>query len=151
MAYFEPSIDADGIHIPTYDDVLENLITEYKNIFGEDVYLGVETPDYQLLSMFAKHLDDMYAICVDAYNARNPDYATGNSLDLLLPLNGMSRKQATYSTVTLKLTAFDLLHRLSNKQYSINAQGRTETWNNCIPRYLMLSVAYKFNAKPQSK
>lgn len=104
MAYFEPSIDADGIHIPTYDDVLENLITEYKNIFGEDVYLGVETPDYQLLSMFAKHLDDMYAICVDAYNARNPDYATGNSLDLLLPLNGMSRKQATYSTVTLKLT-----------------------------------------------
>ena len=92
MAYFEPSIDADGIHIPTYDDVLENLITEYKNIFGEDVYLGVETPDYQLLSMFAKHLDDMYAICVDAYNARNPDYATGNSLDLLLPLNGMSRK-----------------------------------------------------------
>ena len=53
--------------------------------------------------------------------------------------------------LTLKFTAFDLLHRLSNKQYSINAQGRTETWNNCIPRYLMLSVAYKFNAKPQSK
>ena len=53
--------------------------------------------------------------------------------------------------LTLKFTAFDLLHRLSNKQYSINAQGRTETWNNCIPRYLMLSVAYKFNAKPKSK
>jgi hypothetical protein len=53
--------------------------------------------------------------------------------------------------LTLKFTALDLLHRLSNKQYSINAQGRTETWNNCIPRYLMLSVAYKFNAKPKSK
>lgn len=104
MAYFKPSIDADGIHIPTYEDVLENLMVEYRNIFGEDVYLGVETPDYQLLAVFAKHLDDMYAICVDAYNARNPDFATGNSLDLLLPLNGMSRKQATYSTVVLKLT-----------------------------------------------
>ena len=51
--------------------------------------------------------------------------------------------------LTLKFTAFDLLHKLSNKQYSVNAQGRTETWNNCIPRYLMLSVAYKFNMQPK--
>ena len=51
--------------------------------------------------------------------------------------------------LTLKLTAFDLLHQLSNTQYSINAQGRTETWNNCIPRYVMLSVAYKFNRQPR--
>ena len=51
--------------------------------------------------------------------------------------------------LTLKLTAFDLLHQLSNKQYSVNAQGRTETWNNCIPRYVMLSIAYKFNKQPK--
>ena len=51
--------------------------------------------------------------------------------------------------LTLKFTAFDLLHQLSNKQYSVNAQGRTETWNNCIPRYIMLSVAYKFNMRPK--
>ena len=53
--------------------------------------------------------------------------------------------------LTLKLTAFDLLHQLSNKQYSVNAQGRTETWNNCIPRYFMLSVAYKFAKAPKNK
>ncbi len=47
--------------------------------------------------------------------------------------------------LTFKATAFDLLHQLSNKQYSVNAQGRTETWNNCIPRYLMLTCAYKLN------
>ena len=51
--------------------------------------------------------------------------------------------------MTLKLTAFDLLHQLSNKQYSVNAQGRTETWTNCIPRYVMLTVAYKFTRKPK--
>ena len=50
--------------------------------------------------------------------------------------------------LTLKLTAFDLLHQLSNKQYSVNAQGRTESWNNCIPRFVMLSVSYKFNKTP---
>ena len=51
--------------------------------------------------------------------------------------------------LTLKLTAFDLLHQLSSKQYGVNAQGRTETWNNCIPRYLMLSAIYKLNIKPK--
>jgi hypothetical protein len=54
-----------------------------------------------------------------------------------------------HEKVTVKFTAFDLLHQLSNKQYSVNAQGRTETWTNCIPRYLMLSVAYKFNIQPK--
>ena len=52
--------------------------------------------------------------------------------------------------LTLKLTAFDLLHQLSNKQYSVNAQGRTETWNNCIPRYLMLTCAYKLTRSPKN-
>ena len=51
--------------------------------------------------------------------------------------------------LTLKLTAFDLLHKLSETQYFVNAQGRTETWNNCIPRYVMLSMTYKFTQKPK--
>ena len=46
-----------------------------------------------------------------------------------------------------KLTAFDLLHQLSNTQYTVNAQGRTETWNNCIPRYVMFTLSYKFTQK----
>ena len=35
----------------------------------------------------------------------------------------------------------DLLHQLSNTQYSVNAQGRTETWYRVIPTYVMLHVA----------
>jgi len=53
--------------------------------------------------------------------------------------------------LTLKLTAFDLLHQLSNTQYTVNAQGRTETWNNCIPRYVMFSLVYKFTQKPKKQ
>ena len=48
-----------------------------------------------------------------------------------------------------KFTAFDILHQLSNKQYSVNAQGRTETWNNCIPRYFMLTCTYRLNKMPK--
>ena len=47
-----------------------------------------------------------------------------------------------------KLSGFDILHQLSNTQYAVNAQGRTETWHNSIPRYVMLSLAWSFNVNP---
>ena len=103
MAYFAPYIDGDGIHIPTYKDTLEFLISGYKSIFGEDLYLGEETQDYQALSLFAKCTDDLYALTVENYNSRNPNYASGDALDILLPLNAMSRKAATSSTAVLTL------------------------------------------------
>lgn len=53
--------------------------------------------------------------------------------------------------VTASLQAFDILHQLSSTQYSINAQGRTETWQNCIPRYAMLHLTYKFSMAPKGR
>lgn len=50
-----------------------------------------------------------------------------------------------------KLMAFDILHQLSSTQYSVNAQGRTETWHNCIPRYALLTLSYKFQKMPKNK
>ena len=47
--------------------------------------------------------------------------------------------------IIAKLQAFDILHQLSNKSYSVNAQGRTEIWYNSIPRYAILSFAFKLN------
>lgn len=48
-----------------------------------------------------------------------------------------------------KLTGFDLLHQLTNTRYEMNAQGRTELWYNSLPRYMMLSLAWKFNTSPK--
>lgn len=81
------------------------------------------------------------------YSRRGYNSAMMNTDDLVW--NAELSRSLLKEKLTLKLTAFDLLHELSNKQYSVNAQGRTETWNNCIPRYVMLSVAYKFTQKPK--
>lgn len=48
-----------------------------------------------------------------------------------------------------KLTGFDLLHQLTNTRYEMNAQGRSELSYNSLPRYVMLSLAWKFNANPK--
>ena len=92
MSYFAPYIDESGIHMPTYEDRLEDLVSAYRNIFGIEAELSPAVPDYQLLSVFAKALDDASALVVQAFNSRNPQYASGAALDLLLPQYGLTRE-----------------------------------------------------------
>ena len=91
MSYFSPYIDGTGLHLPTYEDRLEDLAAAYRSIFGAESELSPAVPDYQLLSVFAKALDDVSALCLQAYNSRNPQYAAGAALDLLLPQYGITR------------------------------------------------------------
>ena len=92
MAYFAPYIDGSGIHMPTYEDRLSELSEAYRSIFGIDAELSASVPDYQLLSVFAKALDDVSALVLQAYNSRNPAYASGQALDFLLPQYGITRE-----------------------------------------------------------
>jgi len=45
---------------------------------------------------------------------------------------------------------FDILGQLSNVTRTLNAQGRTETYTNVMPRYALLHVVYRLNKKPKS-
>ncbi len=97
MAYFTPYIDASGLHMPAYEDRLEELLSDYREIFGLDAALVPASPDYQLLSIFARALDDVSQLALQAYWSRSPQYAEGAALDLLAPLYGISRRGATCS------------------------------------------------------
>ena len=92
MSCFAPYIDASGLHMPTYEDRLADLCSAYRSVFGQEAELSPSVPDYQLLSVFAKALDDTSALVLAAYNSRNPAYASGQALDLLLPQYGISRE-----------------------------------------------------------
>lgn len=46
---------------------------------------------------------------------------------------------------------FDLLHQLSNVHYAVNAAGRTVTYTNTLPRYVLFSVQYRLNLLPKKK
>lgn len=44
---------------------------------------------------------------------------------------------------------FDMLHQLSNVNYAVNASGRTITYTNALPRYILFSVQYRLNIQPR--
>ena len=50
-----------------------------------------------------------------------------------------------------RIEAFDLLHQLSSTQYTVNAQGRTETWYRSLPHYAMAHIVYHWSKNPKKR
>ncbi len=50
-----------------------------------------------------------------------------------------------------RIEAFDLLHQLSNTQYTVNAQGRTETCYRSLPHYVMAHLVYHWNRQSSKR
>lgn len=103
MSYFKPYIDEKGFHMPTYNDVLGALVQEAQRIFGPGVYLGTDSQDYQLIATFAEFIHDATSLAQSVYNQFSPSTASGAGLDQLVAINGIARKTATRSTVTMLL------------------------------------------------
>ena len=49
------------------------------------------------------------------------------------------------------IDGFDILGQLSNVTRTMNAQGRTETYTNVMPRYVLLHAVWRFNKQPKKK
>ena len=63
--------------------------------------------------------------------------------------NASISKSFMKGSLVAKVSAYDILHQVSNIGYSVNAQGYTERRYNSIPRYVMFSMAYRFTKKPK--
>lgn len=104
MAYFSPYVDDAGLHIPTYNDIRDDLVASFKQIYGEDIYLDNDSQDYQMISAFAAKTYDTMQLLQIVYNNHSPKTAVGTALSSLVKLNGIVRKPASFSTCVLTLT-----------------------------------------------
>ena len=98
MSYSPPAVTSAGLSIPSYSDILNYLVGQAQAIFGQSVYLGPDSADYQLLSVVAYMIYETDLALQAAYNQRSPATALGSGLDALVALNGIQRLAATYST-----------------------------------------------------
>lgn len=97
MSYFSPYINETGFHMPTYSDIRDKLIDDAKSIFGQDIYLGDDSQDYQWIATVSEKIYDAFQIAQQVYNNRAPNEAVGRGLDSIVKINGIKRKAATYS------------------------------------------------------
>ncbi len=51
----------------------------------------------------------------------------------------------------VSLEGYDILGQRTNRNYTLNAQGRTESYSDIIPSYAMLRLTYRFTKIPKKK
>ncbi len=65
--------------------------------------------------------------------------------------NATVSKSIMKGQIAFKLTAYDILNSVKSISSTVTMTGRTETWRNTLPRYIMLSMSYRFDMKPKNK
>ena len=83
------------------------------------------------------------------YSRRGYATSSANTNDLVW--NARLSKSFPKLGLTIAVDGFDILNQLSNTYQTINSQGRTETYYNSLPHYIMAHVIYRFACQPKKK
>lgn len=81
------------------------------------------------------------------YSRRGYDDRGANTNDVVW--NARLSKSLPKLGLTFMVDGFDMLHQLSNRSVTMNAQGRTEVWRNVLPNYVLFHVVYRLSKKPK--
>ena len=92
-----PSVNAAGISIPSYNDILQSLVAIFQSIYGSDIYVAPDSQDGQWLAALSQAINDSNQACVAVFQAFSPSFAQGTGLDSLVKLNGLMRLIPTNS------------------------------------------------------
>lgn len=96
-------VSKDGIEILTASEVANNIIngTEFsqgmKDIYGQDTNFDQDSPDAQLVNIFAQCVRDLSELIVQVFDSFDPDQASGSVLDSRVLYNGVIRKAGSYT------------------------------------------------------
>ncbi len=98
LATLAPTIDSSGISIPSYNDIYQSLIADFKNIYGADIYIAPDSQDGQWLAILASAFNNSNQAMVAVFQSFSPTYAQGIGLSSVVKINGIMRGVATNST-----------------------------------------------------
>ncbi|WP_373033345.1 baseplate J/gp47 family protein [Sulfurovum sp.] len=105
----KPQFTVDGIEIQTFTEIFDTLVTEYKRIYGADIDLSQNTPDGQKVGIEAELEYDLQSFALALYNQFDPDFASGEMLNKIIKLIGITRNPATRSSAAVTITTDRIL------------------------------------------
>ena len=106
-------ITKDGITIRSLEEIKDLIINGdedtpgLQQIYGEDAVFDSDSPDGQLVGIFAQAIRDVEELALQVYSSFDPDQAVGTSLDNRVLYNGVRRKGATYTITPVRITTGD--------------------------------------------
>lgn len=97
------ALTSNGLQVSTNTELVTALENAFKAIYGNDINLDQNSPDGQLLNIFAQGGTDIRELIVQLYNSFDPDQASGRLLDERCAINNVFRKAGTFTTVPMTL------------------------------------------------
>lgn len=97
-------IDADGLQTKTLAEIVADLEAGLRAIYGADINLDSNSPDGQLVNIFAQAAIDMRELATQINNGFDPDRAVGRILDERVTINNIERLGGTYTIQPITLT-----------------------------------------------
>ena len=98
------SFDGNGLQVITQNELVDNLTQSFQEIYGADINVESNSPDGQIINIFAQSLEDFYELLSQVNASFDPDQAIGTVLDQRCAINGIQRKAGTYTYVTIDVT-----------------------------------------------
>ncbi len=86
-----------GLEIKTIAQIIADLTSGMQTIYGADINVSQNSPDGQLINIFAQAAEDNLELLLDVYNSFSVELAYGTVLDQRVALNGLARIQGTYT------------------------------------------------------
>lgn len=96
-------IDNLGLQIDGYFQIKEQIENFLKSIYGENINLDPNSPDGQFAAIFSQIIADQNELIQDVNASFDPDQAVGVVLDQRVKLNGITRKQGSYTRVNVSV------------------------------------------------
>ena len=97
-------LTSDGYTRKRLSEYIAQIQAGYVAIFGLNIDVTNDSPDGQIIGIISEVLGNLDQALEDVYNAFDPQAAQNVSLSKLVLINGITRKEATYSTVEVTLT-----------------------------------------------
>lgn len=114
------SLTANGLQVSTNPELVEALVAAWKEIYGEDINVEPNSPDGQLINIFAQGQTDIRELLVQLYNSFDPDNASGRLLDERCAINNVFRRGGTFTTIDITIVT----------DRTVTLQGLDENFNN---------------------
>lgn len=134
-----------------YEFTLHGGGTYYLVSSQREGFENINAGDYQVGFNTTLNLPAKFQFTTDLtmYARRGYQQSEMNTTDWVW--NAQLTRSFLNGKLLAKLKGYDILQQLSNTRYVMNEQGRTESWHNGIPRYVMLSLSWRFNVTPKQK
>lgn len=97
-------LNGQGLTVLTLSEIVANLEAAMKAIYGTDINIDQNSPDGQMINIFAQACEDIRELLVQINNGFDPDFAAGSTLDQRVALNNIARQAGTFTIQPVDIT-----------------------------------------------